>query len=31
MVKNHPNRLLARGMAGCDVEELLGGPWALAS
>ena len=30
-VKNHPNHLLARGMAGGDVEELLGGLWALIS
>ena len=28
-VKNHPDRLLARGMAGGDVEELLGGSWPL--
>ena len=30
-VENRPNRLLARGMAGGDVEELLGGSWALMS
>ena len=30
-VKNRSNRLLARGMAGGDVEELLGGSWALMS
>ena len=30
-VENCPYRLLARGMAGDDVEELLGGLWALAS
>ena len=30
-VENHPGRLLARGMAGGDVEELLGGSWALTS
>ena len=26
-VENHPDRLLARGVAGGDVEELLGGSW----
>ena len=30
-VKNCPDRLLARGVAGGDVEELLGGSWALTS
>ena len=30
-VKNCPDRLLARGMAGGNVEELLGGSWALMS
>ena len=30
-VKNHPDRLLARGVAGGDVEELLGGSRALTS
>jgi len=30
-VKNCPDRLLARGMAGGDVEELLGGSRALTS
>jgi hypothetical protein len=30
MVKNRSDRLLARGMASGDVEELLGGLWALA-
>ena len=30
-VKNRSNHLLARGVAGGDVEELLGGSWALAS
>ena len=29
--KNRPSHLLARGMAGGDVEELLGGSWALTS
>ena len=31
VVKNRFDRLLARGTAGDDVEELLGGSWALAS
>ena len=31
MVKNCSDRLLARGMAGGDVEELIGGLWALVS
>ena len=31
VVKNRPDRLLARGMAGGDVEEVLGGSWALTS
>ena len=30
-VEDRSDRLLARGMAGGDVEELLGGSWALAS
>ena len=30
-VENRSNRLLARGMAGGDVEELLDGSWALVS
>ena len=30
-VENRSDHLLARGMAGGDVEELLGGSWALAS
>ena len=30
-VKNCPDRLLARGVAGGDVERLLGGSWALMS
>jgi len=30
-VKDRPDRLLARGVAGGDVEELLGGSWALTS
>ena len=30
-VKNCSDRLLARGVAGGDVEELLGGLWALTS
>ena len=30
-VENHPDHLLARGMAGGDVEKLLGGSWALTS
>ena len=30
-VKNCPNRLLTRDMAGGDVKELLGGSWALMS
>ena len=30
-VKNRPNRLLAWGVAGGDVEELLCGSWALTS
>ena len=30
-VKNHPDRLLAQGMAGGNVEELLGGSRALMS
>ena len=30
-VKNCPDRLLAQGVAGGDVEELLGGSWALTS
>ena len=30
-VKNRPDRLLARGVASGDVEELLGGSWALTS
>ena len=29
--KNRPDRLLARGVAGGDVEELLGGSWTLMS
>jgi hypothetical protein len=29
-IDNHSNRLLARGMVGGDVEERLGGLWALA-
>ena len=31
VVENHPDRLLARGVAGGDVEELLGGSRALTS
>jgi hypothetical protein len=31
VVKNHSDHLLARRVAGGDVEELLGGLWALAS
>ena len=31
VVKNHPDHLLARGVAGGDVEELLGGSRALTS
>jgi len=31
VVENRPDRLLARGMAGGDIEELLGGSRALAS
>ena len=30
-VEDHFDRLLARGMAGGDVKELLGGSWALTS
>ena len=30
-IEDHSDRLLARGMAGGDVEELLGGLWALTS
>ena len=30
-VEDHPDRLLAQGMASGDVEELLGGLWALTS
>ena len=30
-VENCPDRLLTQGMAGDDVEELLGGSWALTS
>ena len=30
-VENRPDRLLARGVAGGDVEELLSGSWALTS
>ena len=30
-VENRPDRLLARGVAGGNVEELLGGSWALTS
>ena len=30
-VENCPDRLLARGMAGGDVEDLLSGSWALTS
>jgi len=30
-VKNRPDRLLARGVAGGDIEELLSGSWALMS
>jgi hypothetical protein len=30
-VENHSNNLLARSVASGNVEELLGGPWALAS
>ena len=30
-VKNHLGHLLTRGVAGGDVEELLGGSWALTS
>ena len=30
-VKDRSDRLLARGMAGGDVEELFGGSWALTS
>ena len=30
-VENRPDRVLARGVAGSNVEELLGGSWALAS
>ena len=30
-VKDRSNHLFARGMAGGDVEELLGGSWALTS
>ena len=31
MVKNHPDCLLTRGVAGGDVEKLLGGSWPLTS
>ena len=31
VVENHPDYLLIRGVAGGDVEELLGGSWALTS
>ena len=30
-VEDHSDRLLARGMAGGDVKEFLGGSWTLAS
>ena len=30
-VEDRSDRILARGMAGGDVEELLGGSWALTS
>ena len=29
-VEDRPHGILAGGVVGCDVEELLGGPWALA-
>ena len=31
VIENHPDRLLAQGVAGGNVEELLGGSWALMS
>ena len=31
VVENHPDCLLARGVAGGDVKELLGGSWGLTS
>ena len=31
VIENRPDRLLARGVAGGDVEELLSGSWALTS
>ena len=31
VVENHPDHLVARGMAGGDVKELYGGLWALTS
>ena len=31
LVKDHSDHLLTRGMASGDVEELLGGSWALTS